>query len=364
MERIKYIVNIVIIALLLGAVAISKDDRVAGTPIDELGKHKESVVEEKMSQNPVEQILRDGTLVIDSKTLASDVIGFGGQTPVKLYVNDGIIERVEVAENSETPSFLEMLTDKDFYNTWDGMTLEEAATKSVDAISGATYSSNAITRNVQSAAQYGANVDAAHINPFSHFGLKDIIGVLVILLGMAISFIRPKNRAWEWIQMVLNVVVLGFWCCSFISLSQLVAWAANGVTVSLSALLLIVVIVMPLLGRRGSYCHLLCPMGSAQQLLGALPLPKLKIGVEATKFLNNLRYYILVALLFMMWLGVGFDLMNYEIFSAFLLDAASTAVLIMAAIFLLLSIFIPRPYCRFACPTGALITMSQLSNKK
>ncbi|MFI3285411.1 MAG: 4Fe-4S binding protein [Rikenellaceae bacterium] len=60
-----------------------------------------------------------------------------------------------------------------------------------------------------------------------------------------------------------------------------------------------------------------------------------------------------------MWLGVGFELMDYEIFSAFIISSASTAVLVMAALFLILSLFIQKPYCRFGCPTGALITMAQ-----
>ena len=66
----------------------------------------------------------------------------------------------------------------------------------------------------------------------------------------------------------------------------------------------------------------------------------------------------------MVWCGVDFEIMNYEVFSAFLFDSASVAVLIMAVLFLALSIFTPRPYCRFVCPTGAILTVSQKTKDK
>lgn len=357
MDRVKYIVNLVIVVLLFAAIAIGKDGRIGGWSVDDWGGDES---EEVATPSDIERVMADGTRVINSRSLASEVVGFASLTPVDVYVQDGIISKIEVAENSETPSYLEMVVKSGLYNRWNGMSLRDAAQTPIDAVSGATFSSTAIIKNVQLAAQYGANVEAVAHNPFAHLSLKDLIGALVIALGVTITLMRPRSKAWEVAHMGLNVVVLGFWCGSFLSLAQIVAWCANGVQVSLTALLLIVVVLMPLLGRRGSYCHLHCPMGSAQHLLGLLPLPKLNLGVEATKMLNNLRYYILAILLFMMWLGVGFDLMNYEIFSVFLLGSASTFVLIMAGMFLALSLVILRPYCRFICPTGALITMSQL----
>ena len=181
-------------------------------------------------------------------------------------------------------------------------------------------------------------------------------------MGVVLTLLQSKNKILMNIQIVLNVVVLGFWCGSFLSLTTLTSWLSNGINLSMSVVsvaMLLIVIIMPLVGRKGSYCHIHCPMGSAQELLGKLPIRRIKINSDLAKFLNNLRYYILIALLFIMWLGVGFDLMNYEIFSAFIFESASNVVLIMAGIFLCLSLFIQRPYCRFICPTGALITMSQ-----
>lgn len=360
MDRIKYIINILIVALLFGAIAISKDNRLLGTPVEELITSHNATTE---VETPIETILADGTRVINTTTLAKDIIGFGGRTPIKLYIKDDIITKVEYLPNSESPSFFQQLIDGNLFSSWDNLPLTDVSTTQVDIISGATYTSQSIIDNVQRAAAYASNIEQAKTsNPFTNLPLKTIIGIIVILTGVAVTLIKPKNKIFETIQLVLNVAVLGFWCGSFLSLTQFVSWMSNGFNLSvalLTILLLAVVIIMPLLGRKGTYCSIHCPMGSLQILLNKIPTRKIKFSSKANKVLNKLRTYILLTLLLIMWIGFGFDLMNYEIFPAFLISSASTAVLIMAAIFIILSLFTPRPYCRFVCPTGAILTIMQ-----
>ncbi|MFI3321478.1 MAG: FMN-binding protein [Rikenellaceae bacterium] len=359
MSQIKYIVNIIIVAMLFGAIAIGKDGRIFGNSVNETPQKSQI---SQLPEQAVQTTLSDGTMVINSTSLGRDVISFGGTTPVEIYIKEGIIQKVEPLDNNETPSFMNMVVRAGFLKNWNGLTVEEATEKSVDMVSGATYSSYALAQNVKLSAVYASDADLAANNPFKDLDLKTIIGIIVILTGVAITFIKPKNKIFEIVQLILNIAVLGFWCGSFLSLTQFVSWMSNGLNLSLallSVLLLLVVIVVPLFGRKGSYCHIHCPMGSAQILLNKTPLKKIKIEPQIAKFLTNLRYYILLALLFFMWLGVGFNLMNYEIFSAFLLGSASTIVLVMAAIFLVLSLFVNRPYCRFICLTGALLTIMQ-----
>ncbi len=360
MERIKYIVNLLIVALLLGAVAISRDGRVAGHSVENIVQPVESSSEVDES---VESYLADGVVCLNSAPIAKDIAGYGGRTPVKLYVRNGIIERLETEVYSETPSFYDQVVSSGLLQRWDGVSLSEAATMGVDAVSGATFTSVSIIKNVQRVAQYGATIDVSEESLFKGLDMKSIVALLVVLSGVVLTLLRTQNKVLEAVQLVLNVVVLGFWCGSFLSLSQFVSWMSNGVNLSMSLVvvaLLVVAVVMPLLGRKGSYCRMHCPMGSAQELLGRLPVPKVKLSATLNKLLNRLRYYILFALLLFMWLGVGFELMDYEIFSAFIISSASTVVLVMAGVFMLLSLVVRRPYCRFVCPTGALITMTQM----
>lgn len=66
-----------------------------------------------------------------------------------------------------------------------------------------------------------------------------------------------------------------------------------------------------------------------------------------------------MTLLLLMWTGITFDLINYEVFSVFLFDQASLFVLVLAGVSLLLSLVVSRPYCRFVCPTGQLLRWSE-----
>lgn len=358
MDRIKYILNILIITVLFAAIAIGRDGKIFGMKSsDNFSYEKEEI---STTQTPIMSTTDDGTTVINTTSLVKGVIGYAGAVPVSIYVKGEVIERVELEDNNETPSFLRRLINVDFLSSWNNMTLRDAATTNIDAVSGATYSSNAIAQNVQQGAAYATNIGAG--GGSSIFDLKSMLGVLVVLLGVVLTFSKKKNKPVQIIYMVLNVGIIGFWCGSFLSLSQIISWLANGFNFSVSLVtitLLFVTLIMPLIGKKGTYCQHHCPMGAAQELVSLIPIKDIKINNKLAKFLNNLRYYILLALLFIMWIGVGFEILDYEVFSAFLYSSASVVVLIMAGVFILLSLIIKRPYCRFVCPTGALITMTQ-----
>ncbi len=354
MERIKYVFNIALVALLFLAVAINKNGRILGHTTQELFHSSSSVVDDISP----ETTLFDGTRVIHSLPLAKDVVGFSGRTPVTVYIKDGVVQSIEADENEETLSFFNKVLKSGLLNSWNGKSLQEAVDVKCDVVSGATYSSVAVIENVHRAIAYAASVEPAS-KGFKLFDLKTLVGMLVILIGVFFTLRRPQHKWMEVAYMILNVAVLGFWSASFLSIAQFVSWMSNGFTFSLTLMLLVVVVLTPIFGRKGSYCHLHCPMGSAQELLNRVGLPQIKFSSKVNQILNKTRYYILVILLLSMWIGIGFDLMDYEIFSAFLLSSASNVVLVMAAIFIVLSLFIKRPYCRFVCPTGALITTMQ-----
>ena len=360
MDRIRYVFNIALVALLFGVVAISRDGRILGHSIDGKSQRGEVVAEPPVEAKDVEEVLFDGTRVVHSAPLARDVVGFASTTPVTIYIKDGVIADVIAEPNEETPSFFRRLEREGLLDSWSHKSLAEALETRVDVVSGATYSSVAVIENVNRAVAYAASVEPSQ-RRFNIFDAKSIVGLVVILLGVALTFWRPRQRWIEIAYMVLNVGVLGFWCGSFLSLAQFTSWMSNGVSLSLTLALLLVIVLVPIFGRRGSYCQLHCPMGSAQELLSRLPIPQIKLSAEYNRRLNNLRYYIFALLMLLMWCGVGFEIMNYEVFSVFFPASASGVVLGLAALFLILSLFIKRPYCRFVCPTGAVITMAQKS---
>ena len=88
------------------------------------------------------------TLKVNTTSLASDVEGFNGTTPVEISVVKGKITRIKLLPNQETPSFLQLVIDSGLLKALDGKTVEEASKAKLDAVSGATYSSTAIIENI------------------------------------------------------------------------------------------------------------------------------------------------------------------------------------------------------------------------
>lgn len=356
MERLSYIFNILIAALLLLTVAVNRDGAVLGEPISEIFNRS------KVADTPkLYSVDSRGDEVINTAALEEKIFGYGGRTPLMIRLSDGKIVSVELGKNSETPEFLDAVVASGLLERWSGLTLEQAAAHRVDVVSGATMSSEAIIRNVEVAAARVADVESGGGFSFD-ISLKSVVALLVILFGVVLNTLKISKRWAKITLFVLNVVVLGFWCGSFLSLSLLTSWAANGLNLATSIIpvtLLVVAIVTPLFGRKGSYCAYHCPMGAAQELVSLSNKKKIRIKPEVMKVLSKTRNAILALMFILMWIGVGFSLMNYEIFSAFLFESASTAVLSLAMLFMLLSIFVHRPYCRFVCPTGALLTLTQ-----
>lgn len=94
-----------------------------------------------------------GTVLLSSP-YSDNINGFNGPTPLQIaFDNNGRIIEVRVLDNNETPSFLKRVVDAGFLESWNGLTAEEALNKEVDAVSGATYSSNGIQRSLKARLQ-------------------------------------------------------------------------------------------------------------------------------------------------------------------------------------------------------------------
>ena len=90
-----------------------------------------------------------GVFTVDNTTLSQDVKGYIGPTPLLITIANDKIVSVEALENSETPKFFKRMTDGGMLHRWDGMTVDDALGANVDAVAGATFSSNAVIENVR-----------------------------------------------------------------------------------------------------------------------------------------------------------------------------------------------------------------------
>ena len=89
------------------------------------------------------------TLIVNTTDLCKDVIGYDGPTPVKITVVKGVVTSVEALPNTETPRFFDLVLQSGLLKAVVGKTPAEAAKMQLDAVSGATYSSEAVIANLR-----------------------------------------------------------------------------------------------------------------------------------------------------------------------------------------------------------------------
>ncbi len=95
----------------------------------------------------------NGKTTVNTTTLGTNVRGFRGPTPLEVTFKDNKIVSVEALTNQETPSYFERVK-KEMLSRFAGLTAKKAAKNSVDGVTGATLSSDAVRENVKLAAEY------------------------------------------------------------------------------------------------------------------------------------------------------------------------------------------------------------------
>lgn len=360
------LLSLVVVMLVLSAAAILRDGRIFGHDLRQTHAAVVSVAQgsDTLSVQP------DGTFVVNTRVLAKDVQGYGGPVPLKIHIDkDGRLTAIEAEPNAESPSFFDRA--KELFSRWQGKTIDEAMAEDVDAVSGATFSSKAIIRNVQRGLAYakqhgladggkGAQKESAERTVATGWTLGSIVALIAVLLGAVVPLFT-NNRRLHLVQLAVNVVVLGLWTGTFVSYTLFLRFFAGGVSLSaigaLAAplLMLIVALLYPLAGRSGHYCAHICPLGSAQELAGKLSRRKLRITPRVLRVLTALRNLLWGVLMALLLTGTCTAWVDYELFTVFIYSSASVWVILLAGLFLVLSVWVPRPYCRFVCPTGALL---------
>lgn len=90
------------------------------------------------------------TQVIYTGDLAAKVIGYQGTTPLNVTIENGRIKSIEALPNHESPAYFERAKNHVF-KQYIGKTVKEARNIEGDIATGATYSSEALIKNIQAA---------------------------------------------------------------------------------------------------------------------------------------------------------------------------------------------------------------------
>ncbi len=108
-----------------------------------------------LSAMPGDQVIsKEGKLVVVNTTsLTKSVKGYIGTTPLKIYITNNKIEKIEALPNQETPKYFTRVK-KQMLDKWNGLTVNKAIKANVDGVTGATLSSDAVRKNVVQGLEY------------------------------------------------------------------------------------------------------------------------------------------------------------------------------------------------------------------
>lgn len=296
---------------------------------------------------------------------ADNVSGYRGPSEclVALAPDGRTVTGVQVRKSYDTDSYVDQIRKAEqFRKLFVGQTIDELASfdypkEKIEGVSGATQTSQAVAEGVKR--RFAAELKARATIPRWRPKPRDwaLAGVVSGALVMAFTSLRGQRWARVTWQLLL-VGYVGLVNHDLLSLGLLGGWAANGLALKAApglVLLGLAALLVPLTTRRQLYCHQLCPHGAAQQLLGKLLRRRWTPPGRLAHVLEFIPGILLLFALLTLLLGWQVNLANIEPFDAWAWRAAGVATLVIAALGLAASVFIPQAYCRFGCPTGALL---------
>ena len=319
----------------------------------------------------LQQVLdADGTLlgyVSRTSPHADDMIGYQGPTDLLIVLDpDELVIGLAVRNTYDNEPYVKLLTeDEYFFNTFKGFQLNQISEidiveSGIDIVSGATKTSVTVTEGlIHSALEIARTREPVPPKPLIDLRVRDIGTIIVVLLGLLIAFTRLKGNRWLRIgfQGVL-IVYLGFINADMVSQALLVGWAKSGVAWSVApglVFLTLAALIAPVFTGKQVYCTHLCPFGAAQDWLGKRVPWRIAVKGVAEKILNALPVVLLLWGLIITMQHLPFSLVGLEPFDAFVFRVAGWATLAIAIVGLIASLFINRAYCRYGCPTGAML---------
>jgi NosR/NirI family nitrous oxide reductase transcriptional regulator len=320
---------------------------------------------------------RDGLFVLDrsgrelgyvvrTQPRCRDIIGYAGVTDALVVLDrDWKIVGLAIHASEDTSSYVRDITlDRRFLKKFNGLTWDAASdlnlkAAGIEGVSGATMTSMAIAQSVKARLKLSRDELAAPV-PL-RFAWRDW-GVLVVLAAAALmAFGKPEWRhRWKRPYQIALIVYVGLIAGDLLAQKLFAGWSRSGLPWSTApglVLLAAAALLVPWTTTKPFYCHHVCPHGAAQELIGQIRPTRFQLTLPAS-VIRGLEYLpggFLVLTLLVALLALPLDLAGLEPFAAYIIRSAGVATLVVAGVGLVASFFVPQAYCRFGCPTGALL---------
>ena len=192
------------------------------------------------------------------------------------------------------------------------------------------------------------------------------VAVLLLFLSLAsLLSLKKRSRNGMVALSAASLLYFGFWkrgcVCSIGSIQNVTLALFNGsyaLPFTVIAFFTLPLVFALFFGR--AFCSGVCPQGALQDLL----LVKwIKIPRWLDRGLSLFAYFYLGLAVLFAATDTMFIICKFDPFVSFFRVSGQTYLVVIGIIFLLLSMFIGRPYCRYFCPYGVILKFLSLFSK-
>jgi polyferredoxin len=194
--------------------------------------------------------------------------------------------------------------------------------------------------------------------------ILDVVILLIVMLLASWFAIKKRSRRGILYLSVFTLIYFGFYrngcICSIGGIQNVTLTLFNpAYAISLTALLFFILPLIFALFMGRVFCGAACPLGAIQELIIFRPI---SIPSPVRKVLGLIPYLYLGLSILYAATNTDFIICRYDPFIGIFRMDATFEMLILGGSFLILGMFIARPYCRFLCPYGVLLNwMSKVS---
>ena len=193
------------------------------------------------------------------------------------------------------------------------------------------------------------------------------VAALAVALGLAswLAIVRRSRRG-LFLLAIVSLAWLGFWrkgCICPIGAMQNVALALCDPTYAVPAAA-VAIFALPLaftllFGR--TFCAAVCPLGAIQELVAVRPQ---KVPLWLDHSLGLLPFVYLGAAVLLAATDTAFLICRYDPFVPLFRRSGDVNMLVLGGCFLVVGMFVGRPYCRWLCPYGAILGLASRVAKR
>jgi len=212
--------------------------------------------------------------------------------------------------------------------------------------------------STQSIAENAANASflSTLISKATFDSLSLQLWYLIFAVGLLLFLFKTQQL--RKLLLFIGIIILGFYLggCPEPVGTPFIMLVGNSSMFKIALILFLVPFIISLIWGR-VFCGWMCPLGGIQEMAYSDKI-NIPISPMVDKYGKLLKYVVLAVFLFLTWKTGKNYWGEYEPFKVLFNFEGTTVAIIILVITLAASVVIERPFCRYICPLGAILSIS------